>query len=623
MANSLIDDMFAENSQFNSGNNNPKSKKGGKKGLLLLLVLLIIVAVVAVIFMMNLSSQKIVVSGKTEFITYLSQNPMEEIMDTSTLKSVFETLVNNSSESNTDITLITNIEGVEALADFKADLNTKYDSNNSRGLVDINLDYSDNGIFNMQALITGKSVALKADEIVTKYVGYKYENIASIVNDFSSENTGIDGMSYINSNENEFVNLAEVTLDTDEFYSTVYEDENVELNNTIGDIMDTIQLFDYTYLLESFTPEFIQAELAKYSQVISTLEDSKFSSKEVALERDSGNINTVAYILTLNEDELIKLETKMLEELKNDTELFSILLTALEPTGIELDESTIKLFIDQIINSAYEIQGDTSKIYTFTIYVADSKVVKTTIDTETISFDIDYILNGNNNSCVLTILEKESNSGMRIEAGRTSNDVSEQIDIAASVIENNEVVNQISAYIMVQGITSQTEMTIDMNLSYTDTVNELGINIATDVEFKDIEVEDLTSDNCLFLDDLTEEDRKIVIDSIEARSLEVLEEKKKQITLINSNTGSSVVEGQPDNEDDEEQKKEEAKEKLINAVANEMYIAEQNGEEYTVNDVADLQMEDAELEVSVENEVATVIIDGYTFTINAAFELSE
>lgn len=610
MANSLIDDMFAENSQFNNENNAPKNKKGGKKGLLVFLALLIVVAVVAGIFVMKLYSQKKVVSGKNEFITYLSQNPMAEIMDTSTLQSVFETIVNNSSESNTNITLITNIEGMESLADFKADLNTKYDSNNSRGLVDINLDYSDNGLFNMQALITGKSIALKADEIVTKYVGYKYENIASIVDDFS--------------NEDEFENLAEVDISTDEWdMATTYSDEDVVLDDPIEEAMNAIQLFDYKYVLESFTSEFLQSELNKYVQVLNTLDDSKFSYKEIALERESGNVNTVAYILTLNEDELIKLGTKMLEELKNDTELFSILLTALEPTGLELEESTIKLLIDQIINSAYEVQGDTSKIYTFTIYVADSKVVKMTLDTETISFDIDYILNGNDNSCIITILEKESNSGIRIEAGKTSNDVSEQIEISVSVIENNEVVNQISAYAMIQGITSQKEMTIDINLSYTDTVNELGINAVTEIEFKEIEVEDLTSDNCLFLDDLTVDERTMVIDSIEKRALEVLEEKMNQINLIDSNTGSSIVEGQPDTEDDEQKKKEDAKEKLINAVANEMYIAQQNEEEYTVNDIADLQMEDAELEISIENEVATVIIDGYTFKINAAFELSE
>ena len=60
------------------------------------------------------------------------------------------------------------------------DVNTEYDANNHRGLLDIDLEYMDNPIFNMQALITGQKAALKADEIVTRYVGYKLENMVLI-----------------------------------------------------------------------------------------------------------------------------------------------------------------------------------------------------------------------------------------------------------------------------------------------------------------------------------------------------------------------------------------------------------------------------------------------------------
>lgn len=588
MANSLIDDMFTENNQFN-GNNKEKKRKGGKI-VLVFLVLLIVIALVVVMQLMKSSTNKAVVSAKTEFITYLSKNTMTEILNMSTLQSVFETLVNTSSESNTEITITTNIEELEPISDFKANLNTQYDVNNSRGLIDINLNYLDNDLFNMQALITGKKAALKSDEIVTRYVGYKYENIENIISDF----------------QNEDLNMTDS-----------------ETYNTFESVTDVLKTFDYEYLLGSFTPEFIQSELTKYVQVLNTLEENKFTYKDVTLERNSGNINTVAYVLTLNEQELIGLASKALEELKNDTELISIFLTALQPTGITIDESMVKLFIDQMINNTYEIEADASKIYTFTIYVSDSRVVKTTLDTENTSIDIDYILNNNNNSCSLTILEKEKSNGIKCELNRISNDVSEQFDTIFSVIENNEVINQISLGMLMQGITSETEMTIEMILSYTDTENDFVVNNITEVEFKDIEVEDLTVDNCLFFDELNTEERTIVIDSIEKRALEVLNDKLNQINLINSNTSSSIIEGQTDTEDNETQKKEEAKEKLINAVANEMYIAEQNGEEYTVNNIADLQIEDVQLEISVDNEIATVIIDGYTFTINSAFELSE
>lgn len=580
MANSLIDDMYSESNNWNNGNKGRKN--GSKKGLLIFFLMLLILAVIIVaIMIMNGTNKPKIVSGKTEFITYFSQGISTELVDTDNLKDVFETLKNNSSESNSNITISTNIAEIEEICDYKAQVNTKYDSNNSRGLIDINLDYLDNSIFDMQALITGKSFAIKSDEIVTKYVGYKYENL---------------------------LNEATESLN----------------NNTLGTVSSVLENFDYNAILSSITPEFVQSELDRYTQILNNIEESKFSQKEVTLKRGTGNINATAYILTLNQDELIKFSSTLLEELKYDTELISIVVQAFEATGLGIDESTIQLLIDQIIASTTEMQGDTSEIYTFTIYVSESNVLKLTLETNSMSFDVDYIFDGDNKSTVITVLEKETSSGIKIDFNNTSNDVSEQLIINLSMITGNEVITEISGEISLTGITSQTSMIIDMKFSYTDTENEFGINIETETEFKDIEVDDLTTDNCLFLDELNEEERTMVIDSIEQRTLEVLAEKQNQLNLINSNTSSSIIEGQPNSqEDDDAQKKEIAKEKLINAVANEMYVAEQNGEEYTVNDIADLEIENSELEITVVDDVATVVIDGYTFMINSVFELSE
>ena len=612
MANSLIDDMFAEANQYN-GNKGGSPRKNGKKIILVFLFLLIILAIIAVVILMGLSGKKEVVSVKTEFITYLKQGSTIKIVDTSTLNQIFEKLKNNSSESNSDITISTNISDIEEITDYKADVNTKYDSNNSRGLMDINLDYLDNDIFNMQVLITGKSLALKSDEIVTRYVGYQYENLLDLVTD-SVNNLAIDTEDYD-------IEESEMSVDDSEDVYSTGEETTISFLESIAELIRSI---DYNYIINNLTSEFFNIEMEKYVQVLNNIEDSKFSQKEVTLRRNSGNVNATAYVLTLNEDELIKFSSTLLEELKNDTDLISIFVQAFESTGLGLDDSTIKLFIDQMINYTYELQGDTSKIYTFTIYVSESNVIKMTLETETISFDFDYIINNNSSTSNITILEKNSNSGIKIDFDKVSNDVSEEIGMNVSLIENNEVISRVSGEMLVTGITSQKSMTINVNLSYTDTTNEFGINIATDIEFKNIEVEDLTDDNCLFLDKLNPEERTIVIDSIETRTLEILSDKQKQINLINSNTGSSVIEGQPDSEeDDDAEKKEAAKVKLINAVANEMYIAEQNGQVYTVNDISNLQIENSEVEITVTDDIATVLIDGYTFKINSAFELSE
>ena len=595
MANSLIDDMFAENSQF-SGNGGIKSpKKGSKKILLVILALIIIVAIVVVIFLIKgMKGKTNTVSVKTQFISYLSQNPMASIVDMSVLNGAIDTLINNSSESDTSVTVSSNIEELNILTGLALDLNTKYDSKNHRGLLDLDLEYMDNAIFDMQALITGEKAALKADEIVTRYIGYKNENIMNVYEDFFVTNI------------EENSEFSDVTIETE----------------MVDSVTSIIEKIDVDFITQSLTPEFIHNEFVKYSQVLNNIDESKFSQKEVTLKRDTGNINTVAYTVTLNEEELINLAAAALEQLKNDTDLINIILTALEPTGISLNEEMIKLFVDDLINAAYELKGDASVTYAFTVYVADGQLVKITFDTEIITFEADYELYDNQPSAYLTLLDKETNSGIRIEINRITSDVSEQFNLSVGKVNNNEVVGEVVLYLGIEGINSQTEMKIDFNLTYVDTENEFGINTTTEIEFKEIEVEDLTNENCLFLDELNSDEKVPIIDSIKARTEEILMQKVNQITLINSNVNSSIIEGIEPEETDEE-KKEDAKEKLINAVASEMYNAEQNGETYTVNDIANLEMEDAELEVTVENDVATVVIDGYTFSINAAFELSE
>lgn len=583
MANSMIEDMFAETNQYNDYKELKKNKNKngrGKKVILFFVLLIILVALGIAVFLFIKSTQKTSVSVKNEFISYLEQGNFID-MNMSAIEEVFEKLANNSSTLKSNITISTNVTELEELANYTAEINTDYDAKKHRGLIDINLDYLNNAIFDMQALITGEKIALKSDEIVTKYVGYKYENLLSSLSTYDND--------YINS-----------------------------LEPMIG----AVKKFDYETLFSAFTPEFLQSELVKYVQVLNTVDESKFSKKEVTLKREMTTVDATAYVLNLNETELLTFVSEMLKELQNDTELISIILDACEPMELGIDETMLKELIDMLINYTYTLEGNAEENYTFSFYVSESKVIRMSLENSNMCCDVDYISDSNNNKYIVTILENENNDGIKLEINRVSNDISEEIRLILNIIEGNEVTSKISTEVLFEGITSKKQMTIDANFTYADTENELNVNIQTDAEFADSTVEDLTVDNCLFLDELSEEERTLVIESIETRAAEIFSDKQNQINLIKSNTGSSVIEGQTPSVDDETQKA-MVQEKLIVAVANEMIDAQSEGEEYTVHDLADLQVEGSEVQVTVENDIATVIIDGYTFSINAAFELSE
>ena len=237
--------------------------------------------------------------------------------------------------------------------------------------------------------------------------------------------------------------------------------------------------------------------------------------------------------------------------------------------------------------------------------------------------EIDFYDYGSEAKSVFTLLDKENSSGISFNLIRNVGEISEIYTLELNLITNNEVVNKATMFAEFENSNKANEMAIKCGITYTDKIIELSVNADTKVKFTDVEVEDLTSENCLFIDELNEEEKRVNIKAIKDRTAQIFNEKVEKIFLINTNVNSSIIEGIDSDEEIEAALKQAAQEKLINAVANEMYLAQEEGETYTVEDIADLEIEDVELEIVVENEIATVKIDGFTFQIDASFALSE
>ena len=58
-------------------------------------------------------------------------------------------------------------------------------------------------------------------------------------------------------------------------------------------------------------------------------------------------------------------------------------------------------------------------------------------------------------------------------------------------------------------------------------------------------------------------------------------------------------------------------------IQTEMTNSLNNGEEYTIQDLEDLKLENHEIEVKISDDIAVVTVDGYTFNIDSEFNLSE
>ncbi len=105
--------------------------------------------------------------------------------------------------------------------------------------------------------------------------------------------------------------------------------------------------------------------------------------------------------------------------------------------------------------------------------------------------------------------------------------------------------------------------------------------------------------------------------------MEVYEQKQDSLKVIDSNTGTSIVEQNNLEDVSVTVTKEEAKNALFNRVSIMMGEAQNNNEEFTIKNLENLEIEGYEVSSTVTEEAAIIVVDTYTFRITPNFELLE
>ena len=136
---------------------------------------------------------------------------------------------------------------------------------------------------------------------------------------------------------------------------------------------------------------------------------------------------------------------------------------------------------------------------------------------------------------------------------------------------------------------------------------------------------ELTSENCLFLDELDDDTFKDVIDAISTKTEEVINDKLVSQGLKPLDEEEIVEEPSPDIPAtiNTEELKEEAKNKLINSISQAMTEAIEKGKTFSLIDLMVLEIPDSTFSVSIEGDVAILNIDGFEFKLNSEFQLYE
>ncbi len=622
MKNNGIEDIMID-ANYNS------NRKKSKKGIVIFFVLLLILGI-GVVYFYFLQSQA---SAKELFFTNLSNLDMKNILDNSIYEQMANRVITEDTEITTKANFSSNMENQNLeeidISKFLLELTNKNDVEASKTYSELKVSYSENEIFKAKMLSNEELIAVTSDEISGKYIGLKYDSIKDIF--------GID----IDSN----------------FIKSLKNSRKVTL-----------------------TDEQKKEYINKYiMQISESVPEEKFEVQEnILIQKASSSSNATAYILTLTQDELRNIIVNLLTNLKKDESLLNELITKEENiiseeyrvyeglarillgNKINTNIKDLQKAIDNTIDSIKKWSGNGVVIK---LYVTDLGIEKINVvlpNENTLDFEftkkseeqdilkITYLYKGTNSGLdflkkdkVKTysaedgieeleeeVSTKDNNNfeinGFSLEIDKTKKEANTSINITYSFIENEVINKKININLRTDGTQNSKTMKNSIVISQGSNDGKSGqMTIDNIIKFTNVsDIEDLTEENCVFLDNLNQEDANSAINEIKNRFEELYSEKKSNLNLIDVNTKSSIIRQELDAVSSNISK-DEARKVLADKVTGMMQEALDNNQEFTLQNLVDLKIDGFEVSSIVNETTAIIVVDIYTFNIDSNFNLTD
>lgn len=218
---------------------------------------------------------------------------------------------------------------------------------------------------------------------------------------------------------------------------------------------------------------------------------------------------------------------------------------------------------------------------------------------------------------------ENSKDGFTLNLNKVSSDASTTLKIGFEFVEKEQINQKFNIEIKTNGTESSNNITNDIVFTFGTDTNEYKLLLDNTINFNVTpEIEDLTDENCLFVENLSEEEFNSTMQAIQERIGVVYQEKMNNLNVIDTNTNSPIVESNTQTEVPEVTR-EEAKEALIQRVSNLMGEAQNNGEEFTIQNLSDLTMDGFDVSADVTDTEAIIVVDTYKFRIDPNFVLTD
>lgn len=643
MKNNSIEDILIDKS-FDKRN----KKSNPIVVIFIILIILLLLAGAAYCYFTMINKK----SNKELFFQGLLNTDLNFFVEDEIYEEIVKKVLSTNFEMNTDITIpsfVTNEESEEE--NSSEDLNQQFDFNqfknqqeetdltkyllnlktisnmeSGESLNELNVSYEDNNIFDVKLINNKEDIAIYADGLVDEYVGINKNNIGPFLEKLGVEVTIVD----------EFENL-EKQVDVEEI-----------------DIEDTIKqekINQYKELLLSKLPEeiFIKQE----NQISLVKENSKeeIAVQAYKLSLTQTELNTIIKDILINfrnDEEFIKKivtnksreESTENTELEEDLQLEEILPNLLLGKKINATVEDVQKAVDEFIN---QISDDGNGLE-IAVYVSELKTEKisiilpdkSTIDLElnpksenekeiiiTYLYEDDVVDFGENNMAIYSaaentipeestkITEKQTN-GIKVEMSKTKNDASRTTKLVYNVIENKEITQKIDVDIKTRGTSASKTFNTDCLVTYSNNEGEIKVNLKNKINFEKIsEIENLTEENCMYLDTLSDEELTALFLGIAFKSQGIFTNNTDNLNLIDENTQTPVITPNRD----------ELRNLIVTNVGMQMGEAQARGENYTIQNIEGLQIDGHVVTTIMQNDAVEVTIDGIKFLIDSNFNL--
>lgn len=245
------------------------------------------------------------------------------------------------------------------------------------------------------------------------------------------------------------------------------------------------------------------------------------------------------------------------------------------------------------------------------------------------SFDIEiFSKNENEKYLNLSVLEGQSSvaNGYTVSLSKNDMDTSVKNSVSVNKVSKGKITQKMILDLETKGTINAKKYTTEIDFRYLDSKGEFELKANHILNFEEeAQVEELNAENCLFLDSLSEEDLLLIKEEIKQKTLEVLHEKNRSLNIVDmGGSGLVVQQTQPQEQQEEtENARLEARDAFVQTVADKMRDYLNEGRELQLQDLEGLEIPGYDVEISISSNLAIVTVNGYRFTLDADFNLSD